>query len=96
MLNYLTPHVIRRAEEIVHGVKDEEGEDKDLDSLSQQWAGHVRTLIEASQKANMPWSQSARRLVKSAKSRKGLDKEVKLLCDNIILDFIVWYLGFKY
>ena len=57
--------------------EEEEGDEDDLEELSEQWTGHVQTLLEASQKANMPWSRSAKRLVTSAKTRRGLDKEVR-------------------
>ena len=52
------------------------GQDGDLDVLVHQWTGHVRTLLDASQRANMPWSNTARRLVTSAKERSDLDTEV--------------------
>ena len=73
-LSYLTPQLIRKAKQTVQ----DGGQDfTDLENLSHQWAGHVRTLLNASQKANMPWSQLAGRLVSSARKRKGLEKEVK-------------------
>ena len=67
----------RQGEEEEEEEEEEEGDEDDLEELSEQWTGHVQTLLEASQKANMPWSRSAKRLVTSAKTRRGLDKEVR-------------------
>ena len=55
--------------------EEEEGESS-LHELGQEWTGHLYKLLEASQVANMPWSRSARRLVTSAKNKRGLNKEV--------------------
>ena len=74
----LTPKLIEQAEDMVY-VDDTNARPTDLENLQllgHQWAGHVRSLIEASQQANMPWSRTAHRLVRSAKQRKGLEKEV--------------------
>ena len=66
---------MKKAEELLHG-EEQDGGNTELELLTQQWTGHVGNLIQASHDANMPWSRSARRLVSSAKTRKGLKKEV--------------------
>lgn len=80
-ITHLTPRIIKKAEEVINRQGEEEEEEEsdedDLEELSEQWTGHVQNLLEASQKANMPWSRSAKRLVTSAKTRRGLDKEVR-------------------
>lgn len=77
-LSVLTPKIIRQAEDVnvVDNHEDVDGYGESLQLLSHQWAGHVRSLIEASQQVNMPWSKTAHRLVRSAKTRKGLEREV--------------------
>ena len=75
-ISQLTPQLIRKAQETALQ-QDPGGEQAgELDIISHQWAGHVRTLIEASQKANLPWSRIAGRLVSSARQRRGVEKEV--------------------
>jgi hypothetical protein len=76
MLNYLTPRVIKKAEEVLHNDDDNVELKEGLELLVQQWAGHVHKLMETTYDVNMPWSRSARRLVSSAKTRKGLKKEI--------------------
>lgn len=74
-ITQLTPILIRKAEEAaLDGSSASTLEE--LDDIGHQWAGHVRTLITTSEKANLPWSKAAKRLVSSAKSRKGLEREV--------------------
>ena len=71
----LTPQVIGHAEEVV---RDPAGTRRleELQLSSHQWAGHVGQLIEATQKANYPWSKTAERLVAAAKKGKGLEAQV--------------------
>lgn len=75
-VNKLTPRVIGHAEEVV---KDPTESHKlgDLQLSSHQWAGHVSQLIEATQKANYPWSKTAERLVSAAKQGEGLEVQVR-------------------
>lgn len=49
----------------------------ELQLSSHQWAGHVSQLIEATQKANYPWSKTAERLVSAAKKGEGLEAQVR-------------------
>ena len=74
-LKQLTPQLIRKAKESAQQT-DHRDKAKELEVLSHQWVGHVRALIDASQQANLPWSRMSRRLVHSARSRKGLEKQV--------------------
>ena len=75
-VNKLTPRVIRHAEEVVKGGEGESRRLGQLQVSSHQWAGHVRQLIQATQQANYPWSETAERLVSSAKQGKGVEKQV--------------------
>ena len=85
-LAHLTPQIIRQAKLKAQGKTNKVGgATEDLDLMVHQWAGHVRSLLDASQKANQPWSHTARRLVTSAKKRKGLNKEV---CWLVAMDII--------
>ena len=75
-VNKLTPQVIKHAEEVV---RDPARSVRlgDLQLSSHQWAGHVSQLIEATQKANYPWSKTAERLVSAAKKGEGLEAQVR-------------------
>ena len=42
-----------------------------LEASTQAWAGHVRQLIAATQRANRPWSQTAEDLVAMAEDGGG-------------------------
>lgn len=75
-ITYLTPRIIKKAEEVLNMEEEEEEGESSLQELGQEWTGHLYKLMEASQAANMPWSGSARRLVTSAKKKRGLNKEV--------------------
>ena len=78
-LQQLTPQLIRKAKESAYHAHPDHGDKaKELEVLSHQWVGHVRALIDASQQANLPWTRTSRRLVHSARSRKGLEKQVSL------------------
>lgn len=76
-VNKLTPKVIGHAEEVVRD-PTESHRLGDLQLSSHQWAGHVSQLMEATQKANYPWSKTAERLVSAAKQGKGLEAQVSL------------------
>ena len=71
----MTPQVIDHAEEVA---RDPTASRRlgDLQFSSHQWAGHVSQLIEATQKANYPWSKTAERLVSAAKRGEGLEAQV--------------------
>ena len=75
-VNKLTPLVIVHAEDVA---RDPTGSHRleDLQLSSHQWAGHVSQLIEATQKANYPWSKTAERLVSAAKKGEGLEAQVR-------------------
>ena len=72
----LTPTVIEHAEGLVKDPKERQRLEE-LQISSHQWAGHVRQLIEATQKANYPWSKTAQRLVTAAKQGEGLEAQVE-------------------
>ena len=75
-VNKLTPQVIEHAEEVV---RDPTRSVRlgDLQLTSHQWAGHVSQLMDATQKANYPWSKTAERLVSAAKHGEGLEAQVR-------------------
>ena len=73
----LTPQVIGHAEEVARD-PTESHRLGDLQLTSHQWAGHVSQLIEATQKANYPWSKTADRLVSAAKKGEGLEAQVRM------------------
>ena len=77
-VSQLTPQVIEHAEEVVRDPR-ESHRLGDLQLSSHQWAGHVSQLIEATQKANYPWSMTAKRLVSAAKKGEGLETQVRVL-----------------
>jgi hypothetical protein len=72
----LTPQVIGHAEEVARDPTGRQRQLEDLQLSSHQWAGHVSQLIEATQKANYPWSKTAERLVSAAKRGEGLEAQV--------------------
>ena len=73
-ISKLTPRVIEQAEEVA---KNPEGRKvEELQMTMHQWAGHVRQLIDATQKANLPWSKTAEGLVTAAKRGEDMKKEV--------------------
>ena len=72
----LTPRVIEHAEGLVQDPQETQRL-QELQMSSHQWAGHVRQLIEATQKANYPWSKTADRLVAAARQGKGLDEQMR-------------------
>ena len=72
----LTPQVIGHAEEVARDPAGRQRQLEDLQLSSHQWAGHVSQLIEATQKANYPWSKTAERLVSAAKRGEGLETQV--------------------
>ena len=72
----LTPQVIGHAEEVARDPAGGQRQLEDLQLSSHQWAGHVSQLIEATQKANYPWSKTAERLVSAAKRGEGLETQV--------------------
>ena len=78
-VNKLTPRVIGHAEEVARGPAGSQRRLEDLQLSSHEWAGHVSQLIEATQKANYPWSKTAERLVSAAKSGRGLEAQVKIV-----------------
>lgn len=71
----LTPQVIGVAEEVARD-PTESHRLGDLQLTSHQWAGHVSQLIEATQKANYPWSKTAEKLVSAAKKGESLEDQV--------------------
>jgi hypothetical protein len=73
----LTPQVIGHAEEVARDPTGRQRQLEDLQLSSHQWAGHVSQLIEATQKANYPWSKTAERLVSAAKRGEGLEAQKK-------------------
>ena len=76
----LTPQVIGHAEEVARDPLRSRQPLEDLQLSSHQWAGHVSQLIEATQKANYPWSKTAERLVSAAKTGEGLEAQVRSCC----------------
>lgn len=71
----LTPSLIRHAQRIAKDPRAMK-ELEELEADISQWAGHVRYLIDATQKANLPWSKTAERLVMAAKTGEGLQTQV--------------------
>eukprot|EP00731_Ephydatia_muelleri_P020881 Em0013g608a len=72
----LTPSLIRHAQRIAKDPRAMK-ELEELEADISQWAGHVRYLIDATQKANLPWSTTAERLVMAAKTGEGLQTQIK-------------------
>lgn len=86
-MNKLTPQVIGHAE-VVARDPTESHRLGDLQLTSHQWAGHVSQLIEATQKANYPWSKTAERLVMAAKRGEGLEAQVRVQYTTLYVHYI--------
>ncbi len=69
----MVPQVIDKAKEVAHNPASL----NQLHISTQKWAGHVRQLVDATQKANLPWSQTADNLVSAAASGVGVNKQVR-------------------
>ncbi len=47
-----------------------------MEMTMHQWAGNVGQLIDATQEANRPWSQTMEKLVTATKTGEGVEKQV--------------------
>jgi len=72
----LTPTLIKQARAASRTKMDHGRPWEDFRTTSQKWAGHLRDLIEVTQEANHPWSQSARALVAAAENGESLEDQV--------------------
>lgn len=72
----LTPKLIKQARAASRTKLDQGQQWEEFRATTQKWAGHVRDLIEATQEANLPWSQSAKKLVVAAENGESLEVQV--------------------
>ena len=81
-VTHLVPQVIDKAERLARDPSRSEGE---LQVSTQMWAGHVQQLVGATQQANLPWSKTASKVVKAARTGKDIRKQVRQSVQMILL-----------
>ena len=66
-----------------------------LHASTHQWAGHVHHMISAAKEANLPWSQTAERLIDAARTGQDLQAQVRsihmhavCMCDPHVINHV--------